>query len=86
VAGMSDELNDDNSLRLSAHQDSVSDVGGMTVEKKYNWALILHSLPPSLNPREEIRLQPVDELNLCHKSLRGRSCRAIVLFMDFKIH
>jgi hypothetical protein len=82
---MSDELDDGNSLRTGIRQDSGSDVGGMPVEKKYNLALALHSLPPSFNPREENSLQLVDEQNLCRKGFRDRSYRVIVPFMHFKI-
>jgi hypothetical protein len=70
---MSGELEDDNSLKTDIRQDSGSDVGSMPVEKKYNWALALHSLPPSFSPREKDTLQPVDPQNFCHKGFRGRS-------------
>jgi hypothetical protein len=55
---MSDELDDDNSLRTGLRDDSGSDVGSIPVEKKYNWTFVLHSLPPSFNPREKNRLLP----------------------------
>jgi hypothetical protein len=82
---MSDELDDDNSSRTGIRQDSGSGVGSMPVEKKYNRALALQSLPPSFNPREENSLQPVDEQNLCRKGFRGRSYPVILPFMHFKI-
>jgi hypothetical protein len=85
VRGTSDELDDDNSLRTGVRQDSGSDVSSMRVEKKYNRALVLHSLPPSFNPQEENRLQPVGEQNFCHKGFRGRSNHVIVPFMHFEI-
>jgi hypothetical protein len=67
VRGTSGELDDDNSLRTGMRHDSANDVYGMPVEREYKWALELHSLPPSLNPREESILQPVNEQNFCHK-------------------
>jgi hypothetical protein len=82
---MSDELDYDNSLRTGIGQDLGSDVGSTPVEKKYHWALVFHSLPPSFNPGEENRLRPVDEQNFCHKGFRGRSYRVIMPLMHFKI-
>jgi hypothetical protein len=82
---MSNGLDDDNSLRNSIRQDSESGLGRMPLEEKYNWALVLHSLPPSFNSLEENGLQPVDEQNFYHKGFRGSSYRVIVPFMRFKI-
>jgi hypothetical protein len=84
VRGMSDELDNDNSVRTGIRQASESGVGSPLVEKKYNWALVLHSLRPSFNPREENSVQPVEEQNCCHEGFRGRSCLVIVPFMHFK--